>query len=132
MTNDLGIRCDRHVGEVFPPRCDACLVATAEHATEMRSRRLGFIPGSACHLHTEYPLPCALCERITVRNDVAGGKSFPPDRRGNEHPESDLPKVNGPCPICWEPSHWANAAFNYVHPECDPATSPTTRTEQNS
>ena len=67
MTNDLGIRCDRHVGEVFPPRCDACLVATAEHTTEMRSRRLGFIPGTACHLHTDYPLPCALCERLTSK-----------------------------------------------------------------
>ena len=21
---DLGVRCDRHVGEVFPPRCSEC------------------------------------------------------------------------------------------------------------
>ena len=50
----------------------------------------------------------------------------------NERPESDLPKLNAPCPICWEPSHWANAANDYIHPGCDPATSPTTRTENNS
>ena len=129
MMIDLGARCDRHVGEVFAPRCDACNAATAEHSTELRSRRLGFIPGTACHLHTDYPLPCASCERITVSKDLAGETNVSPDRRGNEHPESNLPKVHGPCPICWEPSHWANAAFNYVHPECDPATTHTTRME---
>jgi len=48
---------------------------------------------------------------------------------GNADLPDDLPKVNGPCPICWEPSHWANAAFNYVHPECDPAS--TTSTNPN-
>jgi len=26
---DDGIRCDRHVGEVFPPRCDDCLEAAS-------------------------------------------------------------------------------------------------------
>lgn len=67
MTIDLGARCDRHVGEVFTSRCDACHSAAIEHANEMRSRRLGFIPGTACHLHTDYPLPCALCERLTSK-----------------------------------------------------------------
>lgn len=60
---DLGIRCDRHVGEVFPPRCDACDIVTAEHATERRTNRLGFIPGSSCSQHPDYPLPCAFCAR---------------------------------------------------------------------
>ena len=68
MTDDLGARCDRHVGEVFAPRCDACNLASAEHINELRSRRLGFIPGTACHLHTDYPLPCALCERINSKD----------------------------------------------------------------
>jgi|GEM_PF-6997077 len=29
---DHGIRCDRHIGEVFPPRCTACDTLTAEYA----------------------------------------------------------------------------------------------------
>ena len=68
MTNDLGIRCDRHVGEVFSSRCDACHNAANEHASELCSRRLGFIPGTECHLHTDYPLPCALCERLNSKD----------------------------------------------------------------
>ena len=35
-----------------------------------------------------------------------------------DRPE-DLPKVNAPCPVCWEPSHWANAANDYIHPGCE-------------
>ena len=27
---DLGVRCDRHVGEVFPPRCVTCEQLTSE------------------------------------------------------------------------------------------------------
>ncbi|MCU1598540.1 MAG: hypothetical protein JWQ47_2279 [Glaciihabitans sp.] len=27
---DLGVRCERHVGEVFPPRCQDCDLATLE------------------------------------------------------------------------------------------------------
>lgn len=65
---DLGIRCDRHVGEVFAPRCDACDTAAAEHTTEMRARRLGFIPGTACISHPDYPLPCDYCRRNPKEN----------------------------------------------------------------
>ncbi len=36
---DLGIRCDRHVGEAFPPRCADCDAATAEHANEQSAAR---------------------------------------------------------------------------------------------
>jgi AAA domain len=28
-------------------------------------------------------------------------------------------KVNGVCPNCGNPSHWANASAGYVHPECE-------------
>ena len=51
---------------------------------------------------------------MSYEDDIAVGDKFlSPDRR------DELPKVNAPCPICWEPSHWANAAFNYVHPGCE-------------
>ena len=58
-----GERCDRHVGEVFPPRCSACDALQRERPPE-RHRRLGFIPGSSCPLHPNWPLPCLKCERI--------------------------------------------------------------------
>jgi hypothetical protein len=32
---------------------------------------------------------------------------------------ADLPKVNGICPNCGNPSHWANAANRYVHADCE-------------
>jgi hypothetical protein len=35
--------------------------------------------------------------------------------------EVELPKVNGICPNCGNPSHWANAANGYVHPGCEVA-----------
>lgn len=31
----------------------------------------------------------------------------------------DLPQVNGICPNCGNPSHWANAVNGYVHPDCE-------------
>lgn len=34
--------------------------------------------------------------------------------------EITVSKVNGPCPECGQPSHWANAANNYIHPDCEP------------
>lgn len=51
---DLGARCDRHVGEVFPPRCDECTAANADLDAERtrerheraleRNRALGIYP----------------------------------------------------------------------------------------
>ena len=60
---DLGARCSDHVGEVFPPRCSDCDQATVRNASDRVAHRLGFIPGSACSSHRDYPLPCALCDR---------------------------------------------------------------------
>jgi len=57
---DLGGRCDRHVGEVFPPRCGDCDALHHERATVPAA---GFIPGSECITHRGYPLPCARCAR---------------------------------------------------------------------
>ena len=50
---------------------------------------------------------------------------------GNPGPPRDFPKVNAPCPACGQPSHWANAVNDYLHPECEPETSPTTSTRSN-
>ena len=63
---------------------------------------------------------------MSYEDDIAAGGGNPPPA------PDDLLKVNAPCPICWDPSHWANRAFNYIHPGCDPAIIPTTRTEHNS
>jgi hypothetical protein len=60
---DHGIRCDRHIGEAFPPRCSDCDVLTVQQASDQVSTRLGFIPGSSCSLHAGYPMPCASCAR---------------------------------------------------------------------
>jgi hypothetical protein len=37
------------------------------------------------------------------------------------HPDTDVSKVNGICPRCGNPSHWANASHDYVHPDCEAA-----------
>jgi hypothetical protein len=54
---DLGSRCDRHVGEVYAPRCGDCEVLN------IRFPRAGYTPGSQCSKHPDYPLPCASCAR---------------------------------------------------------------------
>ena len=59
----MGIRCDKHVGEVFPPRCFDCDLAVLNHSADLISDRLGFIPGSECRMHPGYPLPCVSCGR---------------------------------------------------------------------
>lgn len=64
MFTDLGIRCETHVGEAFPPRCPDCDQLTIAAASQHVANRLGFIPGSECPNHPNYPLPCAACERI--------------------------------------------------------------------
>jgi hypothetical protein len=60
---DLGHRCESHVGEAFPPRCDDCR-RLADDAAAIP--RCGFIPGSECPVHRHYPLPCVACEREVV------------------------------------------------------------------
>lgn len=60
---DTGIRCDRHIGEVYPVRCFDCDAARATTADELIVPRVGYIPGSECPLHPYYPLPCSKCER---------------------------------------------------------------------
>jgi hypothetical protein len=70
---DGGGRCEAHVGEVFPPRCAACDLDVAnagdsiDHAEDVRLSALfsrsGYIPGSECSAHPNYPMPCDRCAR---------------------------------------------------------------------
>jgi hypothetical protein len=69
---DHGIRCDRHVGEVFPPRCRDCNAAAREDdAATLAARYARTLPGAECDLHAGYVLDrhpdgqmtCARCER---------------------------------------------------------------------
>ena len=67
---DLGVRCDKHTGEVFPPRCYDCQTL----ATELHEQpRVGFIPGTECKKHPGYPLtsPAGRCERC-IRDEEEG------------------------------------------------------------
>jgi hypothetical protein len=69
---DTGARCDRHVGEVFPPRCADCDALQDEEG--MHSPRTpeplppgtpacGYFPGSHCPRHFDHPEPCRKCQR---------------------------------------------------------------------
>jgi hypothetical protein len=49
---DYGIRCDRHIGEVFPPRCPACEGLAAEWGT---------LPNTVCPKHPAHLRPCTKC-----------------------------------------------------------------------
>ena len=68
---DQGSRCESHVGEVYPPRCSECDSATGGDAIDRQETarlgavigRAGYIPGSECQLHENYPLPCDRCKR---------------------------------------------------------------------
>lgn len=68
---DTGARCEAHVGEVFPPRCADCADLQAAHPLMIPA--CGYIPGSACADHPDYPLPCARCARevgTTTTNEL--------------------------------------------------------------
>jgi hypothetical protein len=58
------IRCDRHIGDDHPPRCEDCnkaeVIAAAARVDELLVR---YIPNSSCSLHPDYPLPCNRCAR---------------------------------------------------------------------
>jgi hypothetical protein len=61
MTTELdhGTRCDKHIGEAFPPRCATCDQAQLEAATETLHR-------GECNKHDGYPLPCERCAREAI------------------------------------------------------------------
>jgi len=41
---DSGVRCDRHVGEVFPPRCSDCTAeAKAEKPAELTPDEIAYL-----------------------------------------------------------------------------------------
>lgn len=49
---DLGVRCDAHTGEVFPPRCPVCASLTGEWEA-MRP--------TVCYRHPMHFVPCEKC-----------------------------------------------------------------------
>jgi len=53
---DLGIRCDQHVGEVFPPRCAAC-DAAAESVRIPESFRTESVRPVPVPRDTAWPIP---------------------------------------------------------------------------
>jgi hypothetical protein len=77
MFTDTGARCDDHIGEAFPPRCEACDYLSIQEAASSVGRRLGFIPGTECPTHANYPLPCARCDRLHDDEEAQGGHSLP-------------------------------------------------------
>jgi hypothetical protein len=65
---DHGVRCERHVGEVFPPRCGDCQ-AEARAADEATApiRHGRFVPDSECPVHRGWPLlVTGGCERCAT------------------------------------------------------------------
>lgn len=69
---DHGVRCDRHVGEVFRVRCADCDREAAEAAAERgRPTSTRYEPGSDCPKHNGYPLPCDSCAREADRRTRA-------------------------------------------------------------
>ena len=53
---DHGVRCDKHVGEVFPPRCADCTREAAEADAMSAPTRF-----AECVLHRGWPEPCGRC-----------------------------------------------------------------------
>lgn len=49
---DHGVRCERHVGEVFPPRCSDCNAAARAEDERTAPVRLGGLV--ECELHVGY------------------------------------------------------------------------------
>ena len=79
---DPGERCDRHVGEVFPPRCSDCLTITADSPPVLAAR---YTPFSECSTHQGWPIPCGRCtshdeahDRAEVKCDRHAGQTNPP------------------------------------------------------
>ena len=63
---DTGERCDRHVGEVFPPRCADCGTAS-DTPQQPRRPRVQYVHGAMCPVHVGYPMKttgrCDRCDR---------------------------------------------------------------------
>jgi hypothetical protein len=66
---DHGARCERHVGEVFPPRCDEC-TALAKDVRPAHTPRIGYVVGTECTIHPFYPLPCEHCARVQLERNT--------------------------------------------------------------
>jgi len=58
---DPGDRCEKHVGEVFPPRCANCGTIDSENTALWRDR---YTPFSECISHRGWPMPCGRCTSL--------------------------------------------------------------------
>lgn len=76
-----GARCESHVGEIYPPRCSECDRVTGGDVIDRQETarlgavisRAGYIPGSECPQHENYPLVSTdppLCDRC--KREAAG------------------------------------------------------------
>lgn len=54
-------RCERHVGEPYPPRCAGC--DAAQPAEPKRGPSVGVYSSEECLAHEGYYLPCDSCWR---------------------------------------------------------------------
>lgn len=73
---DTGERCERHVGEAFPPRCYECAALAAEAAAppvgELADAPVvGCYAAVECERHPGYFLPCDRCWRDAHAADAA-------------------------------------------------------------
>ncbi|MBF4463448.1 MULTISPECIES: hypothetical protein [unclassified Rathayibacter] len=73
---DTGERCERHVGEAFPPRCYDCaaLAAGAAAPPAVKPAAAPFVGCYAaieCERHPGYFLPCDRCWRDAHAVDAA-------------------------------------------------------------
>jgi hypothetical protein len=64
-TIDNGERCERHIGEVFPPRCSDCRPGMGSVLLTPSPMRLSrYIPNSECPVHRGWPMPCDRCQTL--------------------------------------------------------------------
>lgn len=64
---DAGVRCERHVGEAFPPRCYDCTALAADTLPlPTDPPPVGVYSSTECEIHAGYFLPCEKCFRVEL------------------------------------------------------------------
>ena len=89
---DPGERCERHIGEVFPPRCIDCATIDSDSPPVQVAR---YVPFSECSTHRGWPMPCGRCKSLDEAHDPAVVKC---DRHAGQH---DSPR----CGACMTLEH---------------------------
>lgn len=69
-SNTLKRTCQHDAGDAYPTRCVDCAPGNGDVIDRQETARLagvlgraGYIPGSQCPMHADYPLPCDRCQR---------------------------------------------------------------------